>query len=149
VILEEGKPMAEYVFSRIPPGSFAHPQARALAERLVGAEAAEWDITTLLDHISEEPLRRLVTDLVMSRYDISKGWSEHGEAPREADPARVAQASILTLRMQDIDRRLRSELALLQAAEDRGEALDEYHDRIAALQQEKRTLAAERESNAR
>ena len=85
----------------------------------------------------------------MSKYDISKGWSEHGEAPREADPARVAQASILTLRMQDIDRRLRSELALLQAAEDRGEALDEYHDRIAALQQEKRTLAAERESNAR
>jgi DNA primase len=149
VILEQGKPMAEYVFSRIPPVSFSHPQARALAERLVDAEAAEWDVTTLLDHIDDDAVRRLVTDLVMSRYDISKGWSEHGEPPREADPARVAQASILTLRMQDIDRRLRSELVLLQAAEDRGESLDECHDRIAALQQEKRALAAERESNAR
>ncbi len=149
VILEEGKPMAEYVFSRIPPGSFSHPQARALAERLVGKDAADWDVTTLLDHIDDDAVRRLVTDLVMTRYDISKGWSEHGEPPREADPARVVQASILTLRMQDIDRRLRNELVLLQAAEDRGEALDEYHDRIAALQQEKRTMAAERDSNAR
>jgi DNA primase len=148
VILEQGRPMAEYVFSRIPPGSFSHPQARALAERLGDKQAADWDVTTLLDHIDEEPLRRLVTDLVMSRYDISKGWSAQGVAPREADPSDVARASIFTLRMQDLDRRLRSELTLLQAAEDRGESLDQHHGRIAALQQEKRRLASEREGSA-
>jgi hypothetical protein len=111
-------------------------------------QAAGWDVTSFLDHIDDDSVRRLVTDLVMSRYDISRGWSDHGVAPREADPADVVRASILTLRMQDIDRRLRGELALLQAAEDRGESLDEHHERIAALQQEKRTLAAEREAGA-
>ncbi|MBP1654373.1 MAG: primase [Bacteroidetes bacterium] len=148
VVLEQGKPMADYVFSRIPPGSFTHPHARALAERLSMEQAAGWDVTSFLDHIDDDSVRRLVTDLVMSRYDISRGWSDHGVAPREADPADVVRASILTLRMQDIDRRLRGELALLQAAEDRGESLDEHHERIAALQQEKRTLAAEREAGA-
>jgi DNA primase len=149
VILEEGRPMAEYVFSRIPPGSFGHPECRALAERIAREGEVDWDVTGLLDRIEDEALRRLVADLVMARYDISKGWSEHGVVPREADPADVARASIRTLRMQDIDRRLRAELALLQAAEGRGESLEEHHDRIAALQQEKRALAAERQSEAR
>jgi DNA primase len=148
-ILEQGRPMSEYVFSRIPPASFSHPQARALAERLSQEGEGEWDVTTILDRIADEPLRRLVADLVMSRHDISKGWSEHGVAPREADPADVVRASIFTLRIQDIDRRLRNELAVLQAAEGRGETLGEHHGRIAALQQEKRALVAEREGGAR
>lgn len=149
VILERGRPMAEYVFSHIPPGSFSHPHARALAERIAGEGANDWDVTTMLDRIDDEPVRRLVADLVMAKYDISKGWTEQGVAPQEADPADVARASIYTLRIQDIDRRLRGELALLQAAEDRGEALDEHHERIAALQQQKRVLTAEREGGAR
>ena len=150
VMIENGNEMVDYVFSRIGPDMFGHPDAQRVVQdilRLVESGVA-WDGGTIVDSITEERIKHFVADLLFTRYELSKGWATIGSQPQEASPWDIAEDSIRRLRVRRIEQLIAREFSLMKEAEIRGEPLLEFQKRIHALQGEKReTLTARSEKS--
>ncbi len=148
-MLEQGPSMVTFVFSRVSPDAFTHGRARAIVDLLQGhvQRGDAWDANSIINELEAQPLKRLVSDLVFSKYEISRGWAEIGSLPPEPDPQAIVERSIVRLRLLQIDRQLREEFRRMKQAEGRGEPTADHQQRILALQQEKREVSSSRSTD--
>jgi len=144
VILEHGDPLATFVFSHIHPDAFSNPLARRVVDLVLARQGTEWEVTGLVSAIEDPALKNLVANILFSRYEISKGWAAMGSQPDEPDPWRIAEDSILSLKLQEIDRRIEESYRKLKSAEARSEPLAAYQQEVMLLQKEKKNLRSAR-----
>ncbi len=144
VMLEYGDEIIRFVFSYVEPAMFRHPDARAIASRLAlqASEARPFEPSAFLDGITEESEKRLVSGLLMQKYEIAPGWRTMKGAPDEPDPWRLAEGSIVALRVRELDGQLEEVKTLFDQAAARGADLREFHRQLRQLQDEKRALQA-------
>jgi DNA primase len=140
VTLEQGRSVADYVFSHIDPDEFQHPAVRQVFGQLKARAGEDWNLHMVIDGLEEESMRRFLADLLFRHHDISKSWAEAGSEPAEPDPWEVAERSIVALLQRGLDRKIEDTMGQLKEAESRGESLLPFQQMIMQLQQEKRDL---------
>jgi DNA primase len=142
VMLEHGPPMAGFVLAHLKPSTFAHAEARQLVTIFGNRLAAGtgWDANSLVNEVQSEDIKRMIADIVFSKYDISKGWG----GVEEPDPWEVAERAILRLKGEEIDRLINEQFRQLKDAESNGQPIITYQQQIQLLQQEKRELKTAR-----
>ena len=94
-------------------------RVRALLERALQQWHAKGslDAGTFIDEIEDEELKGIVTDVMMSRYELSGGWTEI----EEPDPAEIVQSALTVLRRQSVQKQMEQNQRLLREAASRGE----------------------------
>ena len=142
LMLERGNDMVGFVFSNVGPEMFTHPRGQEAIQRILAtAESGRsWDAATLLDEVEDPDLRRFITDITFTKYEISKGWLEMGSMPEEADPTTIAEHCILIMRRQELDRLLEENQRRMKEAAARGEHVREYMEQHQTLLREKKEL---------
>src|SRR5262249_51029819 len=107
-MLDGGSGVIKIIFEQIGIDSFSHPQARALAASLLHSmeEGEEIDASRLVDEIKEPAQRRLLAEVLFSRYQLSKGWEEAKIQVEQADPVRIAGGALTALRKRSLERQL-------------------------------------------
>ena len=118
LMLENSPELMDYVFSEITLSDFHHPRARRLAEVILSIqeEHGAGDLTHLLDRLEDPVLRNLATDLVLGKYQLSKGWHEREIDIEEADSLVVARAAVFRMKREALMRTIRENLLRLKAA---------------------------------
>jgi hypothetical protein len=142
VMLEQGEELTEEVFNEISPADFSHPVARATALLLGSRRGSPPDIHELLTGIQDEEVRRFVTEAMLTRYEISSGWEAMGSGVDEPDPRLIMRVCLDSIRSRNLDDQLAVEFRALKSAEERGEPLGAFQQRIRELQERKKLLRA-------
>ena len=118
LMLENTPDVMEYVFSEISLSDFHHPKTRALAEIILSiqAEHGVGDLPHLLDKLEDPVLRGLATDLVLGKYQMSKGWHEREIDIEEAEGFVMAKAGVYRIKRESLMRAVRDNLLRLKSA---------------------------------
>jgi hypothetical protein len=139
-MLEHGSVMVRHVFEHLDLSMISSPTARAIIDVILRHEAggAFWDAGMVVDELQDATLKRIVTELTISRHEISKGWQEMGSDPAVPDPRGMADDCIAKLQLRALDERIAETYSLMKDAQLRGEDITGFQQGILELQREKK-----------
>ncbi|HSQ75125.1 MAG TPA: toprim domain-containing protein, partial [Bacteroidota bacterium] len=136
LMLEHGSAMVRYVIGQVEPALFTSTTARRILDVLLRREEAGgfWDAGMIVDDLDDPALKHIVTELTVSRYEISKGWQEMGSDPPAPDPRVMADDCIAILHRRSLDERIAETYRLMRDSELRGEDITELQQEIHRMQ---------------
>jgi hypothetical protein len=144
-MLEAGPALIRFVFTHLTADAFQHPLARRAVDAILrhaGSEGSEgsWKPSVIIDALEDEDMRRLIAEISMSKFAISRNWTE----VTEADPWVVAEAGILRLKVLDLDNRITENLRRLREAQQRGDDVMAFKEESIRLQKLKKEIQTAR-----
>jgi DNA primase len=136
-MLEGGSEVVHLIFDRIQLEDFTHPQSRALAATIMDRieHGGEVDPSQIINEIEEPLQRRLIAEMVFTKYHLSKGWDDGRTETERADPRRVASDAIAVMRRHSIEQLIEANQRTLKEASRRGDdvlPLLERHQQLLA-----------------
>ncbi|MFN0158068.1 MAG: DNA primase [Bacteroidota bacterium] len=140
LMLEHGNGMVNAVFSHISPEVFGDGVPGVLVQRMMSHAQSEdeWDGNSLIDEMEDEATRSFIADLVLAKYQISKGLTE--EVENEIDPQIIVDVCVAILRIDEIDQIRNTNQKLLGMRTD-GDGIKQIMQLNEQLWREKTTLA--------
>lgn len=122
LMLEDPGSMIEFILSHVSIEEFEHPQTRAVAQLLLDKHRSGdlIDPHMLLESELPAPMKSLITDLVISKYEISPGWTEQGPL-ESANIWEVAQAALVALMKRKYDSMIEENQRKMKEAALRGD----------------------------
>jgi len=120
LLLEGESDIVEFIGNTISQQDISDPRAHRLIEYLL----AHWhdvgaiDAGAILNELSDPELKALVTDIALSRYELSKGWSE--KEIDEPDSWRIAKDALALLKRKAIQRQIEENQQKLKEASQTG-----------------------------
>jgi DNA primase len=123
LLLENRTELVSFIFSRVTLADLTHEGARRLAELILTHfdERGGAEISDVLESLEDASLKSLVTDVAVSRYELSKGWHELEVEVEEADPFEIARGAIAALRKTKLQKEIEANQKLLKEASLAGE----------------------------
>jgi len=143
----EDQKLSDFLFHELEDVSFVNPLFSEIYLSLKeGWEKGELRDSHYFLRNGSAELKRVVTDLVAQRYDISQNWSEkyHIYFPKEADILdEMAYTNVLRLKFRIIQKMLDDNKTKIKEAEERGDIdeVDKFLDVQIGLDQAKRELS--------
>lgn len=98
------------------------------------------DSSALVNEIEDPELKGVLTDVLLSKYEISKGWKSMEVEIEEPDPHRVARAAVATIRRKALQRELEENQNLLKQAKQSGKDTRPFIERHQELDRALRDL---------
>jgi DNA primase len=83
----------------------------------VGAAPA----AVIVNELDDPELKSLISDLTLSKYELSKGWAEMAVEIEEPDPWKIARDSVVALKRQAVQREIEQNQRRLKDAVQRGQ----------------------------
>ncbi len=152
LMLEEPRTMIEFILSHVSVDEFEHPHTRAVAQLLLDKYRAGEiiDPHMLLESELDVPLKNLITDVVISKYEISPGWTEQKPID-EADIWQVAQSALVAMMKRKYDMMIEENQRKMKEAVQHGEGVSAFVTRhqellLKRMQIEKEGFPAKKES---
>ena len=144
LMLEDPDTMIEYILSHISIEEFEHPHTRSVAQLLLDKHRANEviDPHMLLESDLAAPLKSLITDVAISKYEISPGWAEQKPID-DADIHQVARAALIAMMKRKYDALIEENQRKLREAGHRGEDVNLYVTRHQELLMKKMELDRE------
>jgi DNA primase len=137
-MFDGGGEMITYVLDAIGIESFSHPVARQIAEELQQAtmEGEQTDPAAFMSRMENEAAKRLIAEVVFTKYALSRAWEEQGNAVEESDPRVRARHAIIAVRKQAIEAAQKENHRQLDEASKRGEDIEIYQQQNERLLKE-------------
>jgi hypothetical protein len=144
LILEGNPDIIRYVLSNISLLQLSDERARRLAQLVLDLydERGTIDAPSIVSDVQEPELKNLITDLVLSRYELSPKWQEMEKEIDVPDPMMIAKDAVITVRRKAIQKEMEENQHALKEASSRREDATPYLQR----QQELLRLKKEIES---
>jgi hypothetical protein len=122
LLLEHPAEMIEFVFSYITIADITDPQIRAIIEFLLSRfdERGPGQVTEIVGEITDPTLKSIVTDIVMSKYELSKRWESNESEIEVADPWMVARDAIVAMKKKILQSQVEENQRALKDASTRG-----------------------------
>ncbi len=132
--------MVRYIMGQVEPALFTSTTTRTILDVLLRHEekGGFWDAGMIIDDLPDAALKRIVTELTVSRYEISKGWQEMGSDPPVPDPRTMADDCMAILYRRTLDERIAETYRLMKDSELRGEDITEFQQEILRMQRAKK-----------
>ncbi|MBI4546858.1 MAG: DNA primase [Ignavibacteriae bacterium] len=130
-MVDGGKDVVQFVFQHVTTDDFTNPHSKTLAAHLLQKveEGEELDPSSLVDEIEDSVQKRLLAEVIFSRYQLSKGWSESGANIEQADPQKVASDALVVLRRRTLEKMIEENQRLLRNASQSGENVIPFLER--------------------
>ncbi|HTY35983.1 MAG TPA: DNA primase [Bacteroidota bacterium] len=122
LLLENQADMIGFIFSYITIDDITDPQLKRIIEFLIARfdEQGSGSVTELVNEIDDPSAKSLVTDIVMSKYELSKSW-ESGEMEfQEVDPWKIARDAIVAMVKRKLQKQIEINQRALKDASTRG-----------------------------
>ncbi len=123
LLLEGSSDLVGYVTSFVSPEELLDVRVRKAVEfvlhRLEGTGTAS--PATIINELDDPDLKGLISDLALSKYELSKGWAEMEVEIEEPDPWKIARDSIVTIKRQATNREIEQNQRRLKEASLQGQ----------------------------
>lgn len=122
LLLENRPELIQFIFSHVTLSDFEDEQARKLAERILAHldEAGTTEASELLGEIEDPGLKSLLTDIAVSKYELSKQWELMEVRIEDADPWDIARGSIASMKKSSLRRQIEANQRMLRETSQRG-----------------------------
>ncbi len=135
LILEEDGEMLEQIFEHVTLEDFSDSRVRTLVASILDhyREAQSLDLNTLINETSDTEVKSVVTDLMVSRYEMIKGWSDLGVEVEEPTPQQIANAALCAMKKRSIEKRIEENQRRLKDAAEGGQDVAPFtllHDQL-------------------
>ncbi|TSA20468.1 DNA primase [bacterium] len=122
LLLEHQADMIGFMFSHITIDDISDPQLKKIVEFLLARfdERGPRSVVEFLDEIEDPVSKGIVTDIVMSKYEISKGWVSGDVEFQDVDPWRVARDAIVAMTKRKLHKQIELNQRALKEASERG-----------------------------
>jgi DNA primase len=135
LLLEHQADMIEFMFSHVTIDDISDPQLKKIVEFLLARfdERGPRSVVEFLDEIDDPVSKGIVTDIVMSKYEISKGWESGDVEFQDVDPWRVARDAIVAMTKRKLHKQIEMNQRALKEASERGadaQALMQRHQEL-------------------
>jgi DNA primase len=146
LILEGNSEVIRYLLSNISLVQFSDERMRKLAQFVLDLydERGTIDATAIINEVQESEFKNLISDLVLSHYELSRGWQEMEKEIDEAEPMRIAKDAVVTIHRKNIQREREENLQLLEKAKMQGLEVKSYQQRAIELNELLKQLTAHR-----
>jgi DNA primase len=141
LILEGNPDIIRYVLSNISLSQMSSDRSRKLAQQVLDLydERGTIDAPSLVNEVQEPELKNLITDLVLSRYELSPKWQEMEKEIDVPDPMMIAKDAIVTIRRKAIRKEMEENQRALK------EASSLHQDATPYLQKQQELLRLKKE----
>ena len=131
LILEGNPDVIRFVLSHISLLQLSDERARRLAQEVLDLydERGTIDATSIVNEVQEPELKNLITDLVLSRYELSPKWQEMEKEIDVPDPMMIAKDAIVAVRRKAIQRERENNKRLQDEAKNRGQDVKPFQHR--------------------
>jgi DNA primase len=108
LLLENQTEMIGFVFSYITVNDITDPSVKKIIQFLLTRfdERGPGTVTEFVEEIDDPALKSIVTDIVMSRYELSRRWETSEMEIEEADPWKIARDAIVALRKRNLQKQI-------------------------------------------
>ena len=139
LLLEDQAEMMGFVFSYVTVGDFTNPDAKKIVEFLLSRfdERGTGAVTELVGEIEDPAMKSVVTDLVMTKYELSRRWEGSEQDFEQADPAQVARDAIVAMKKRVLQGQIDENQRALKEASLRGADVQMLLKRHQALERQK------------
>jgi DNA primase len=150
LFLESRSDVTQFILSNLSLSDLQDTRIRSLAEMALARieETGSCDAGSLVNEIQDPALKGLLTEVTLSRYELSKGWRDM-EAPIDtADPFEVARDALLVVKRSALQKQMEENQKQLKEASLRGEDVArfvQHHQDLARAMKEVATLFGRRE----
>jgi DNA primase len=146
LILEGNSEVIHYLLSNISLVQFSDERMRRLAQFVLDLydERGTIDATAIINEVQESEFKNLISDLVLSHYELSRGWQEMEKEIDEAEPMKIAKDAVVTIHRKSIQKEREENLQLLEKAKMQGLEVKSYQQRAIELNELLKQLTAHR-----
>jgi DNA primase len=136
-LLEGDSNMISFVAQAVEVKEFQHPLARSLYASLLERwkSGRSTDPKILVNELEDEAQIKMVTEILFSAYNLSRGWTERGVDIAQGDPQKIAEDAITGIRRKSLEKEIEENQRLLRVSAGRSESSLPY------LENHKRLLA--------
>ncbi len=122
LLIEHQADMISLIFSHISISDLWDPQARKIVELLLARfdERGPGGVTELVGEIEDPSLKSIVTDIVISKYELSKQWESSDAEIETADPMTIARDAIAALKKRQLQKQIEENQRALKEASIQG-----------------------------
>lgn len=141
-VLRGGEDVARFVFSHLRPSDFSHPIAKGLAASISARleEGEPIDATSLVSIAGDAAMRDFISEIVFTKYELSRGFRESGVSAEQGDPLRIAQDTLLAMKKKTLMSEKRDNQRKIRELSSRGGDVLPYLRKITLLDEEIRKL---------
>lgn len=142
VMLDHGDEVIRFVFSRVDPVMFHHPVARTIAERLhaMVSRNQSFEPSALVDALPDDEVKRVVSELLVQSLEIAPEWKRMKADPKEPDPWKMAEDSVVSMLVRELDLLHEEAHRVYKEAGARGEDTRELYEKLMRLKKESMEL---------
>jgi DNA primase len=146
LILEGDSDVIRYLLSNISLVQFSDERMRRLAQFVLDLydDRGTIDATTIINEVQESEFKNLISDLVLSHYELSRGWQAMEKEIDEAEPMRIAKDAVVTIQRKSIQKEREENLQLLEKAKMQGLEVKSFQQRAIELNELLNQLTAHR-----
>ncbi|MGA3287363.1 MAG: DNA primase [Bacteroidota bacterium] len=146
LILEGNSDVIRYILSNVSLNQLTDERMRNLAQFVLDLydERGTIDATTIINEVQESEFKNFISDLVLSHYELSRGWQEMEKEIDEAEPMRIAKDAVVTIHRKSIQREREENLQLLEKAKMQGLEVKSYQQRAIELNELLKQLTVHR-----
>lgn len=122
-VLLTGDPATlEYVFANITMTDLEDSRVKELVQRVLERveSTGRFDFHLFLTELEDESLRNLASEVMLAKYELSKGWQELDARIQKAEPLTLARDAVFRLKKNIIDREIAANRKGLREAEQQG-----------------------------
>ncbi len=123
VALEEPTEMIPFIFSYIRAEEFSHPQAKEVAEILIDEfdSKGKVDVHQLLPRASTDAVRKLISELSFTPYQLGSRWEKVGARLSETRTSERAEGAIKRMKKKVLEQELAENQQRMKDASLKGE----------------------------
>ncbi len=146
LILEGNSEVIHYLLSNISLGQFSNERMQRLAQFILDLydDRGTIDATSIINEVQESEFKNLISDLVLSHYELSHGWQEMEKEIDEAEPMRIAKDAVVAIHRKNIQREREENLQLLEKAKMQGLEVRPFQQRAIELNELLKQLTTHR-----
>lgn len=143
LMLEEDGRIIEKIFEHVSLDDFSDEKVRALASLIWKSyqETSLIDLNRLINETADLEVKSILTDLIVSRYEMTKSWAEYGVEVAEPSAEQIANAALVMLKQRALEKQIEENQRRLKEAEERRQDVAPFTLRHVKLLQEMKALA--------
>jgi DNA primase len=143
LILEGNPEVIRYVCTNISLTQLSDERMRRLAQMILDLydERGIIDAIAIINEVQESDLKNLISDLVMSHYEVSRGWQVMEKEIDVPEPLRIAKDAVLAIHRKNIQKEREENLHMLEKAKIQGLDVKTYQQRAMELNELLKQLA--------
>ena len=143
IFLDGNFEVIQFVLSHIGIDQITDTRVRAILQHVLDMadESGSFDVNRLMAEMQDPEMKGLISDAMVSKYELSRGWLDMEKEIDEPNPWKIARDSIIAIQKKNILKEMeQNERSLKEIMQQRGDTMPymQRHEELKKVQRELR-----------